>query len=235
MKTITTKNSTRMFYKDWGFGRLACGLVLMALLLPHVALADTETATYSITFTATWSNQTHPHPDFPARARFSPLIGAVHGARARYWKVGQLASPGMELMAENGIIDGLAREINADISNGLALAVLSRPAGIASPGSDTIAAFQVSKDFPLVTLVTMLAPTPDWFTGVSGLSLLDEQGNWVKSKVAMLYPYDAGTEQDGGFTLDNAPEPQHRPIYSLSGSAWFTHQPVGSFTFTRIE
>ena len=78
MKTITTKNSTRMFYKDWGFGRLACGLVLIALLLPHVALADTETATYSITFTATWSNQTHPHPDFPARARFSPLIGAVH-------------------------------------------------------------------------------------------------------------------------------------------------------------
>jgi len=53
--------------------------------------------------------------------------------------------------------------------------------------------------------------------------------------VVMLYPYDAGTEQDGGFTLDNAPEPQHRPIYSLSGSAWFTHQPVGSFTFTRIE
>ncbi|MBE7467844.1 MAG: hypothetical protein HS114_01720 [Anaerolineales bacterium] len=25
-------------------------------------------------------------------------------------------------------------------------------------------------------------PHPDWFTGVSGLSLLDAQGDWVDSK-----------------------------------------------------
>jgi len=51
----------------------------------------------------------------------------------------------------------------------------------------------------------------------------------------MLYPYDAGTEQNRGFALHQPAEPQRRPIYSLSGSDWFTTQPVGSFTFTRIK
>ena len=35
----------------------------------------------------------------------------------------------------------------------------------------------VTTDHPRVTLVTMIAPSPDWFVGVSGLSLLDASGN----------------------------------------------------------
>jgi hypothetical protein len=102
-------------------------------------------------------------------------------------------------MAEEGIADGLASDVKADVDHGLALAVLSKPMTTDSPGSNTLAAFQVTKDSPLVTLVTMLAPTPDWFTGVSG------------------------------------PEPKRRPIYSLSGSEWFTREPVGNFTFSRVK
>jgi hypothetical protein len=81
----------------------------------------------------------------------------------------------------------------------------------------------------------MFAPTPDWFTGVSGLSLLDEHGNWVKSKIVTLYPFDAGTEQNGRYALHQPPEPTRRPIYSLSGSEWFTTEPVGNFTFSRVK
>lgn len=210
-------------------------VILAFLLLPTAAAADEPSATYRITFTATWSNQTHPHPDFPADPHFSRLIGGVHNAEVNYWGVGQLASPGIEMMAEQGITATLASAINADIASGDALSVLSRPTGIDSPGTDTFNTVQVTKDFPLVTLVTMIAPTPDWFTGVSGLSLLDAQGDWVDSKTVLLYPYDAGTEQDGGFTLNNPPMAQNVPIASLSNSAFFTGQPVGSFTFTRLN
>jgi hypothetical protein len=215
--------------------QFAFGVAVMAVVLPHFALADSQSATYRVTFTATWSDKTHPHAGFPAHAFFSPLIGGVHSNRAVYWKVGGLASPAIKLMAEEGIPDGLASEVKADIDHGLALAVLSSPMTTDSPGSNTIAAFQVTKDFPLVTLVSMFAPTPDWFTGVSGLSLLGENGNWVKSKVVMLYPFDAGTEQNLQYALHQPPEPKRRPIYSLSGSEWFTTEPVGNFNFTRVK
>ena len=217
------------------FRKIACGLGLMALLLPRVVGADRASATYRVSFAATWDEKTHPHPQFPAQPRFSSLIGGVHSAQVQYWKVGRLASPGIKLMAEEGKIDTLAHEVNVDITNGRALAVLSRPTGIASPGNDSIDALEVSKDFPFVTLVTMLSPTPDWFTGVSGLSLLDGEGNWIDSEVVMLYPYDAGTQQDRAFALHQPPELPLRPVSSLSSSEWFTDKPVGSFAFTRIK
>jgi hypothetical protein len=215
--------------------QFALVLALVAIALPHFALADSHTATYRVTFTATWSNKTHPHSGFPAHAFFSPLIGGVHSDQAVYWKVGAPASPAITLMAEEGIPDGLETDVKADIEHGSALAVLSSPMTTDSPGSTTIAAFQVNTDYPLVTLVSMFAPTPDWFTGVSGLSLLDENGNWVKSKVVLLYPFDAGTQQNLHYALHQPPEPTRRPIYSLSGSEWFTKEPVGNFNFTRIK
>jgi Spondin_N len=151
-----------------------------------------------------------------------------------YWKVGELASPGIKLMAEEGIPDGLANEVKADISHGHALAVLSSPATTDSPGSNTIASFTATKDFSLVTLVAMFGSTPDWFTGVSRLSLLDDE-DWVQEEVIPLYPFDAGTQQNLAFALRQPPEPQRRPIYSLSATEWFTKEPVGSLTFTRIK
>ena len=214
--------------------RFALGLALMVVLLPHFTLAESQSATYRVTFTATWSKKTHPHAGFPERPFFSPLIGGVHSDRAVYWKVGALASPGIKLMAEEGIPDGLASEVKADISRGRALGVLSSPVTTDSPGFNAIASFKVTKDFPLVTLVAMFGSTPDWFTGVSGLSLLDDQ-DWVEEEVIPLYPFDAGTQQNLAFALHQPPEPQRRPIYSLSRSDWFTSEAVGSFTFTRIK
>jgi len=214
--------------------QLAVALALTAVVLPHLALAGNQAATYRVTFNATWSSKTHPHAGFPAHPMFSPLVGGVHSDRAVYWKVGELASPGIKLMAEEGMPDGLASELKADISRGRALGVLSSPVTTDSPGSNTIASFKVTRDFPLVTLVTMFGSTPDWFTGVSGLSLLDDQ-DWIEEEFIPLYPFDAGTQQNLAFALHQPPEPQRRPIYSLSRSDWFSSESVGSFTFTRIK
>jgi hypothetical protein len=70
-------------------------LALTAVVLPHLALAGSQTATYRVTFHATWSSKTHPHAGFPAHPMFSPLVGGVHSDRAVYWKVGEIASPGI--------------------------------------------------------------------------------------------------------------------------------------------
>ena len=69
-----------------------------------------------------------------------------------------------------------------------------------SPGSTQLE-FEVSRDYPLVTLVTMVAPSPDWFVGVSALALF-ENGDWVREKEVALVPWDAGT--DSGVTFLSA-------------------------------
>ena len=139
-------------------------------------------------------------------------------------------------MAEEGIPDGLETDVKADIEHGSALAVLSSPMTTDSPGSTTIAAFQVTRDYPLVTLVSMFAPTPDWFTGVSGLSLLDENGNWVKSKVVLLYPFDAGTQQNLHYALHQPPGFGVRPRAQRFGLPQPGHgQQVGHRRLGRLR
>ena len=127
--------------------KLVTVMVFVSLLLPPIVFADSQTATYRVTFTATWSNQTHPHPNFPATAHFSALIGGIHNGDVKFWEVGQLASVGIEGMAEQGQTAPLTAEVNTAIGAGDALAVLSG-LGIDSPGSTTINSFQVPRISP---------------------------------------------------------------------------------------
>ena len=46
----------------------------------------------------------------------------------------------------------------------------------------------------------MVAPSPDWFVGVSGLPLF-ENGQWVEERRIDLVPWDAGT--DSGTTFES--------------------------------
>ena len=190
-----------------------------------------NTATYRVVFDATWSASTHP-TDFPSGAHFSPLIGAVHNDGATFWALGDTATRGIEVMAETGGTSPLTIEINAAIPDN-ALAVINGR-GIGSPGSATIQGVVVREDFPLVTLVTMIAPSPDWFLGVNGLSLLMDDGRWVDELQVVLYPLDSGTDSGTSYRSANHDTSPQQPIRSLKGATPFSDAPMGTFTFTRI-
>ena len=136
-------------------------------------------------------------------------------------------------MAETGGTGTLAAEIRTEIP-GAALAVING-SGIRSPGSTTIQAITLREDFPLVTLVTMIAPSPDWFVGVSGLSLRDDDGNWIGEREAVLFPYDAGTDSGPNYTSANDDTRPKEPIRSLKGAHPFSDEPIGNFTFARTD
>ena len=192
-----------------------------------------DSAAYSVVFDATWSVATHPR-DYPRGAHFSPLIGAVHDDGVRFWANGETASPGIESMAETGGTSTLRSEIRARMPAN-ALAVISGSGLGTSPARTTISRVVVRMDYPLVTLVTMIAPSPDWFVGVSGLPLMDEFGQWVEELEVTLYPYDSGTDDGTTYTSANADSSPKQPIRSLRGEAPFSNAPIGTFTFTRIE
>lgn len=192
-----------------------------------------DTALYSVTFSATWSAQTHP-TDFPPGAHFSRLIGAVHNDSVTFWAVGDTASPGIEQMAETGGTELLTREIRAEMPGDVLSVINGRQLGT-SPASTTISEVLVTLDHPLITLVTMIAPSPDWFVGVAGQSLQNEFGQWLDEVVVVLYPYDSGTDDGPSYRSANADSSPRQPIRSLKGVSPFSDEPIGTYTFTRID
>ena len=140
-----------------------------------------------------------------------------------------MASAGIKAVAELGNTATFESEINANM-NAVAVIKKSLPGG----GMPTATVdFTVTTAHPRVTLLTMIAPSPDWFVGVSGLSLLDAQGDWLASHSVDLFPYDAGTEEGTGFSPNNAATSPQGTITSIQGTGKFSNEPIASLTFTR--
>jgi hypothetical protein len=194
-----------------------------------------RTAHYVVTFDATWSDRSHPE-DFPSNAHWSPLVGATHSPRASFWASGGLASAGIELMAERGRTSPLDAEVRAAIAQGTAQNLILGGGISRSPGSVSTE-LDVSVDFPLVTLVSMVAPSPDWFTGVHDLDLI-ENGDWAREKVVTLYAYDAGTDSGVTYASADLDTQPREPIERIDGRPLAFNgsvAPVGTFTFRRLS
>lgn len=202
----------------------------------QIELVSLPVAVYEVTFNSTWSQQTHPE-DFPVgSAHFSGLVGAAHNASSNFWKKGKIASSGIEVMAETGGKSALINEINTQIDSGHAKAVLSGGGISRSPGEVSIT-FEMTQQYPLVTLVSMIAPSPDWFVGVSGLSLIAD-GQWVDTLEVPLFAYDAGTDSGERYTSSNSDTQPKAAIQRFETAPFLvngTVTPLGTFTFKRIE
>ncbi len=202
---------------------------------PTPVSSPDSTARYRVTFDSTWSARSHPD-DFPSNAHFSPLIGGTHDEATRFWEVGDFATAGIKAMSETGATSPLDREINRAITAGRAEHLLrGRPLG-RSPGRITME-FDVGVDFPFVTLVTMIAPSPDWFVGVSGLSLM-EDGDWAQRIGVELFAYDAGTDSGTRHTSPNQPSSPREPISRIETSPFVVNgslRSLGTFTFRRLD
>ena len=137
-------------------------------------------------------------------------------------------------MAERGRTSPLDQEIQAAIAAGTAgLPMIGD--GIASPGG-TALEFEISQTHSLVTLVAMIAPSPDWFVGVSALPLF-ENGQWLADRRIELAPWDAGTDSGSTFTSpDRAANPSApiSRILSAPLSPGGRVTPLGTFTFVRL-
>jgi hypothetical protein len=195
------------------------------------------TARYEVVFDATWSQATHPQ-DWPNPGHWSGLVGAVHNDQVSFFREGESASEGIRLMAERGQQEQLLSEVAPAIQAHSAHFQL-RGGGInPTPGTTRLTFPEaMRRDYPLVTLCSMVAPSPDWFVGVSGLSLI-ENGEWLKQITVTLFPYDAGT--DSGLTF-RAPDEVTIPRGVITRltvppiSQDGTVVPFGTFTFTRLD
>lgn len=221
---------------------LAAGGVLAASFLFVAAKASAEDggATYTIKFTRTWTEKTHPFEYPPAGLvsgpHFSGLIGASHGESYSIFKEGTPPTPGLERLSEEGKHTPLDNEIRAAIQAGKAGALFETgPIRDASKTETTTV--HVTNKFPMVSAVCMIAPSPDWFAGAANVNL-KENGKWVQTKTVQLWPMDSGGD-DG--TTYKAPDKDTNPKKNTS-KASTPHfvmngktPPVGSLTFTLVK
>ena len=208
---------------------LAALLVAASTGAGDVASAqDTETATYRVTFQGNWTTASTPG-GVVGSAHFTTLIGAVHNSSVSFWTSGGTASPGIEVMAETGFTRTLRREIEASPHDA---AVIQRGVSFGGTGTATFD-LEVPTDHPLITLTSMIGPSPDWFVGVSGVSLLDTQGEWLAQLEIDMFPYDAGTEDGEEFSLNNDDTDPQGVITSLKGIGKFSDEPMAMLSFVR--
>jgi MYXO-CTERM domain-containing protein len=209
--------------------------ILACCLFGQSALAQESGATYSVTFQAEWSADTHPD-GFPAGPHFSGLVGAVHNENVEYWAIDGLASPGLALMAEMGAKTGFISEFQRDAANGDVSAIISGGEVNPSPGELKIQQFQVDPDHRFVTLVSTLAPSPDWFVGVSALDMADD-GEWSDRVEVLLFAHDAGTDSGATYEAENSPTDPEEPIVEIDGAPFVVNETlvrVGKLVFVRI-
>ena len=179
----------------------------------------TSTAEYTITFIGAWSEENNGRA-LPGGAHLTTLAGATHTADYTIWKVGGLATVGVESIAEDGNISTLRTEVNAQINSTPSTAdqFISILGG--GPSFTSTKDITASSAFPYISLLSMVAPTADWFVGTSAISLLHDDGEWKDEITHDLRVYDAGTEQDVKlFDRDNVAESPHKLISRLVGNA----------------
>lgn len=135
-------------------------------------------------FEVTVSNITHDQP-------FSPIAIISHNDQYRAFTIGEAASSGLELLAEDGNNSDFLQEA-VDSSNSSAQA---SGAGIVGPGAnETIEIELLASDVDQLSVITMLVNTNDAITGRASIDISQLANG--DSMALRGVVYDAGTERN---------------------------------------
>ena len=114
--------------------------------------------------------------------------------------------------------------------------------GIGNTGTRIVNDIEVNANYSLVSAITMIAPSPDWFTGVHDYNLCnDSNGKWLEKRVKDLNLYDSGTDDAPRFVHTNTPSKPPVPIFLITNKhegslkSNKTIRRFGTFTFEKIS
>lgn len=208
-------------------------LTLFCLFITFTNQAFAQSvATYDITFTSVWNAS--DHGTLPSGAHWSNLIGANHITANEFLQMGAMATLGVENVAEVGNNSEFENEINASIISNDSEQLINITSVSTATGSVTISNLEIDEQYPLLTLISMIAPSPDWFIAMNSYDLR-QGGDWATSVNIDLFPYDAGTEEGTAYSTSNSATMPQENITSLVNVAPFNNQRIGYFTINLIS
>src|SRR6266705_944011 len=197
---------------------------------PAMPTAPTE---YTVIIKSTWTKATHPF-EYPSGAHFSGMIGASHNAKYSIFAIGRRPTPGLERLSEEGKHSPLDTEIRTAIDQGNAL-MLFESGGLKNWKDSMVATVRVDRAHPLVSVVNMIAPSPDWFTGASGVTLA-ENGAWITRRTVTLYAYDSGGDDGTTYKAPDKDTNPKKPTTRAANRHFVINgrvKPVATVTFVR--
>lgn len=216
--------------------RQLCVLLAVSLLAwpASISLAQ-ETAEYRLLIEVTWSAESHPL-DFPEHPTLSRMIGATHDPDYAMFRDGDTASSGLELIAERGRPSIFRIELEEARDRALIGTVFEGDELDVIPGRSTHS-FEAKAAFPHVSFVTMIAPSPDWITGVSGIALRRGQ-TWIDRIDLPLWAWDVGTDSGDSYAAFNEDTQPQQSVRLVSTPHFLTDQGlrrVGRVIIERIK
>ena len=151
---------------------------------------------YEVKFNGLWNGTSHP-TDYPANAHFSKMFVSTHNNTSVLFELDSLASPAIEAMAETGETTLLMVDFDAHIANNRAHSY-QVGVDILNEGEDSLV-IAATPEFSLLSFVSMIAPSPDWFVGLDDFNLINSNNEWIETAEIFLESYDAGTDSGATF------------------------------------
>jgi len=174
------------------------------------SVAATETVSYSCNFQNNWSGENHPR-NYPSFAHWSPPVMTTHSDGYTMWREGGMATEGVEIVAENGWTGALLDEISGSASTGMV--VVGEVTFNDNTQSQTFDSIRMTPTHPYLSAITMIVPSPDWFTGFHDFNAINaDTQTWYSQFSMTTYPYDAGTEEGDDYSGDNSATDPQEPV-----------------------
>jgi len=172
-------------------------------------------ATYKVAIYGTWYPGRQPLA-YPNPGRFSPLAVAAHNTNYQMWEEGGYATQGVQNVAELGDPTVLLQEFQTQYNNGYIYDYV-RADGIINSTQTEYVNITVTMKYPYLSGITMVAPSPDWFTSFVNANMCDNNtGKWKDAVVFdEQYPYDTGTHSGVTFLSPDEVTSPHVPITEI--------------------
>jgi len=204
-------------------------ILITAVFIFGISSNAQSSAIYDVTFNSTWNAA--EHTSIPSNDHYSNLVGATHKNENEYFQLGQNASTGIKNMAELGSNGALMSEVQASTNSKEWLNSSFSPNN-APNGSATITNIEVTEEHHLLSLVSMIAPSPDWFIAINSLDLRnDTNTGWKQSFTVDVFVYDAGTDSGSNYNSGNATTNPQVGVFMIN-NAPFNGNKVGEMVIT---
>ena len=232
-----------MLMRDSYFCSMQRILFFLALVLVCLQACQTDDGlstfdvVYNVRFEATWSDSTHPNA-YPSNAYFSPLVALSHNPNFYVFFSGYPASNGLRILAETGQTDSIMDEFSYSINTGQALDARVGP-DVESPGQGELS-IGVTSTRHAVTVLSMIAPSPDWFVAGRAVLFDAQDGLWYDKVTIDAISLDGGSDAGIDFTSPNMPMDSVSAVYPITTGPLIQPgdslvQNIGKFVFERIK
>eukprot|EP00527_Entomoneis_sp_CCMP2396_P004032 CAMPEP_0198148804 /NCGR_PEP_ID=MMETSP1443-20131203/43407_1 /TAXON_ID=186043 /ORGANISM="Entomoneis sp., Strain CCMP2396" /LENGTH=403 /DNA_ID=CAMNT_0043813619 /DNA_START=50 /DNA_END=1261 /DNA_ORIENTATION=- len=156
-----------------------------------------NTTQYFCVMRGLWNPYNHPKK-FPNLARVSNPLIYTSSKQYLPWLINRATTWGVEKIAETGFTDTFKVEARAA---GRMVNDLQEGKGFFVDQEDPeknyayLPGIKVTPDYPFLSGIAGLMPTPDWFTGFYLLDVIDEYDRTFWNRILIhTYPWDSGTD-----------------------------------------